>query len=89
MNITQWIIFGIIAGIFIHQSDRTNLRGGLLGALLLGVLGAIEGGYLIKFLLDSANEASLQGVAAILPTVAAIIGAMFLVSLRKTFSRIS
>ncbi len=46
MNIASWILFGIIVGIVANSIDPSISKGGLLGAILLGIGGAIVGGFL-------------------------------------------
>lgn len=46
MNIIAWTVFGILAGIVAHYSDNREAKGGktLVGAILVGILGALSGG---------------------------------------------
>lgn len=46
MNIIFWIAFGLIAGFVANVFDPRPARGGLLGMLVLGILGAVLGGFL-------------------------------------------
>lgn len=46
MNLLTWIIFGLIVGIIANLLDPEPEKGGLIGAIMLGVLGAILGGFL-------------------------------------------
>ncbi len=46
MNIISWIIFGLIVGIIANAIDPEPARGGLLNAMLLGIVGALIGGFL-------------------------------------------
>jgi uncharacterized membrane protein YeaQ/YmgE (transglycosylase-associated protein family) len=46
MNIISWILFGLIVGIVANAVDPSPDRGGLLNAILLGVVGALVGGFL-------------------------------------------
>ena len=50
MNIASWILFGIIVGIVANSIDPSVSRGGLLGAILLGIGGAIIGGFLANII---------------------------------------
>lgn len=46
MNILAWIAFGLITGIVANMIDPIPSKGGLLGAVVLGVAGALVGGFL-------------------------------------------
>ena len=46
MDITSWILFGLAAGVIANIIDPRPAEGGLLGAVILGVLGALVGGFL-------------------------------------------
>lgn len=48
LNIISWVVFGLIVGFVVHLIDPRDVRGGVLGTLILGILGAILGGYLAK-----------------------------------------
>jgi uncharacterized membrane protein YeaQ/YmgE (transglycosylase-associated protein family) len=76
MNILAWIVFGLIAGVvakFIgNERERTD-PAGLFGAILLGVAGAVIGGYLSSLLLGwDVNGFSIAGL------VVAVAGALVL-----------
>jgi uncharacterized membrane protein YeaQ/YmgE (transglycosylase-associated protein family) len=45
MNIIFWIIFGLIAG-GIANFLSPDSRGGIIGSIFLGIIGAVVGGYL-------------------------------------------
>jgi len=45
MTIIYWIIFGLIAGT-IANFIAPRSHGGIVGSILLGIIGAIVGGYL-------------------------------------------
>ena len=46
MSILSWILFGLIVGIVANAIDPDRNKGGLLGAVLLGIVGALAGGFL-------------------------------------------
>lgn len=46
MNIIAWIVFGLIVGIVANAIDPQPARGGMLGAIFLGIVGALIGGFL-------------------------------------------
>jgi uncharacterized membrane protein YeaQ/YmgE (transglycosylase-associated protein family) len=50
MNILSWILFGAIVGAIANMVDPRPSSGGLLGAIVLGILGAVIGGFLANLL---------------------------------------
>lgn len=50
-NIMSWLILGFMAGFIAHIIDNRVVRGGFLGTLMMGVLGALAGGYLTNLFL--------------------------------------
>lgn len=53
MEIFGWIVFGLIAGIIANLIDPSPDAGGILGAIVLGILGAVVGGFLANLLLGA------------------------------------
>lgn len=50
MNILSWILFGLIVGIVANSIDPTENHGGVLGAIFLGIIGSLIGGFLANFI---------------------------------------
>ncbi len=50
MSIIGWILFGLITGIVANAIDPHEGSGGILGAIVLGVVGAIVGGFLASLI---------------------------------------
>lgn len=50
MNLLTWILFGLIVGIIANAIDPQPNKGGLFGAILLGIGGAFLGGFLANLL---------------------------------------
>jgi len=46
MGFLGWIVLGLIAGAIARAILKDNLRGGWLASLVLGVIGAIVGGFI-------------------------------------------
>ena len=53
MGIFTWIIFGALAGWVASLILKTNEQQGLIGNIIVGILGAVVGGYLAGILFDS------------------------------------
>lgn len=51
MSVIGWIIFGLIAGAVANAIDPHPSSGGIVGAMVLGVVGAMVGGFLANLLL--------------------------------------
>lgn len=50
MNLLAWALFGLIVGILAHSFDPSSSHGGVLGAILLGIGGALVGGFLANII---------------------------------------
>jgi uncharacterized membrane protein YeaQ/YmgE (transglycosylase-associated protein family) len=50
MNIITWVLFGMIVGVVANAIDPSPNRGGVLGSILLGIVGALVGGFLANLL---------------------------------------
>jgi uncharacterized membrane protein YeaQ/YmgE (transglycosylase-associated protein family) len=79
MNILLWIVFGLIAGVVAKFIDKGSQRvdaAGLVGTGLLGIVGAVVGGYLSSLLLGwDVNAFSIPGL------VVAVVGALLVLFL--------
>lgn len=51
MSVLSWIIFGLIAGTLANIIDPRPSSGGIVGAIILGIVGALVGGFLANMLL--------------------------------------
>lgn len=80
MNILSWILFGAASGILANVVDPSPSRGGLLGAMVLGILGAILGGFISNIVfgvgITGFNVQSL---------IVATLGALLLLFLQRAF----
>ncbi len=76
MDILIWLLFGSLIGWIASIITRTDEDQGVLSNLLIGVLGAVSGGYFSKLIgfseLKGFNDASL---------IIALIGATILVTI--------
>ena len=50
MNIVSWILFGLIVGVVANAIDPHPNKGGLIGSMLLGIVGALTGGFLANII---------------------------------------
>lgn len=51
MSTISWIIFGLIAGTVANIIDPRPSSGGVIGAIILGIVGALVGGFLANLVL--------------------------------------
>ena len=80
-NLLSWIIFGFIAGFIVNLIDPNDNRG-LGSTVILGVLGAIVGGFLSSLFLGTPVIGfSFEGLSA------AVIGGLVLAIIAQMFSR--
>ena len=49
MNILSWILFGLIVGMVANAID-TLPKGGFMGSVLLGIVGALVGGFIANLI---------------------------------------
>ena len=50
MNLFTWLVFGLIVGVIAYLVDPDQSRGGILGTTVLGIVGALVGGFLANSL---------------------------------------
>lgn len=82
MNITAWIVFGLVTGIIANVVDPHPERGGLIGALILGILGAILGGIIGNIIFGI----SLSGFN-MLSFAIAVLGSLLLLFIGRAFGK--
>ena len=82
MNILSWAVFGLIAGVIANAIDPEPSSGGVLGAIVLGVVGALVGGFL-------ANLVFGVGVTGfnISSLVVAVLGSLLVLMAGRAFRR--
>jgi len=78
MGIVAWIIFGAIAGWIASLIVKTNGEQGMLGNIVVGILGAMIGGFLAGALLNSGGVTGFN----ISSFVIAVIGAVILLMIK-------
>jgi uncharacterized membrane protein YeaQ/YmgE (transglycosylase-associated protein family) len=82
MNLLSWLIFGLIVGIVAHMVDPAPDGGGIVGTLILGVLGALVGGFL-------ANLVFGVGISGFNFTsfIVAVLGSLLLLFIQRAVRR--
>lgn len=82
MGILSWIIVGLIAGFLAGQVMRGG-GFGLIGDIVVGIVGALIGGFLAGVLLNNPNAVNGINLSSIL---VAFIGAVILLGILRLFS---
>jgi uncharacterized membrane protein YeaQ/YmgE (transglycosylase-associated protein family) len=82
MGLLAWIVVGLIAG-WLASSVMKGHGSGLVGDLVLGVVGALLGGFLAATLLKMPNAVNGINIMSIL---VAFLGAVILIALLRTVS---
>jgi uncharacterized membrane protein YeaQ/YmgE (transglycosylase-associated protein family) len=82
MSWLAYIVFGLIAGSIANMIDPRPSRGGILGSIVLGIAGAIVGGWLGEMLFGA-------GVSGFNFTsfLVAVAGALLLLFIGRMFTR--
>ncbi len=82
MDLLAWIIFGLITGVVANAIDPHPSSGGVVGAIVLGVVGAVIGGFI-------ANLTFGVGVTGFNVTsfAVAILGALLLLYVGRALRR--
>ena len=81
MSIIGWIVLGLIAGWLAGQFMRGSGYG-IIGDIVLGILGALVGGWLTSALLgrDMVNGFNIESL------IVAVLGAIVLIAISRLFT---
>jgi uncharacterized membrane protein YeaQ/YmgE (transglycosylase-associated protein family) len=82
MNILAWLVFGLIIGVIANIIDPRQSSGGILGAIVLGVVGALVGGFLGNLLFGvSVTGFNLSSF------IVAVLGSLLVLFIGRALSR--
>jgi uncharacterized membrane protein YeaQ/YmgE (transglycosylase-associated protein family) len=84
MGIIAWIIFGALAGWIASIIMRNNAEQGALGNIIVGILGALLGGFLVRALSNDSQGITGFNLSSL---IVAIIGAVILLAIMRAFRR--
>jgi uncharacterized membrane protein YeaQ/YmgE (transglycosylase-associated protein family) len=88
INIIAWIVLGAIAGYIAGLLVKGDERWGVLGHIVLGIVGAIVGGFIVSALLPGNPGAGASNGDINIPSIiVAIIGAVIVVWVVNFFMR--
>ena len=71
MGILSWIVLGAIAGFLANMV--VGGREGLIGTIILGIIGAVVGGYLARAMLHMGGVTGVNIASIVIAVVGAII----------------
>ncbi|MFF5703609.1 GlsB/YeaQ/YmgE family stress response membrane protein [Streptomyces sp. NPDC012794] len=86
MGIIAWILIGLLAGIIAKMLMPGKDPGGIIVTLLIGIAGALLGGWLGKVIF---GVDSVDGFFELSTWIAAIVGSLILLVVFRLFSRAS
>lgn len=83
MTLFAWVIFGLVVGVITHLIDPAESWGGILGTIVLGIIGAIVGGFLANLTLGlSISGFNFQSF------IIAVLGALLVLFVQRSFRRV-
>ena len=84
MDVVSWLLFGLIVGIVANAIDPRPNQGGLVGSLMLGVSGALLGGFMANLIFGYTAPQGFNMMSFLV----AIIGSFALLMLSRAFRNI-
>lgn len=81
IEIITWIILGALAGWIASIIMKTNAEQGALGNIIVGILGAFIGGFLLRTLTGSEANSFIGSL------LTAIVGAVILLAIMRIFRK--
>lgn len=82
MGILSWIIFGALAGWVASMIAGNNAEQGFIGNIVVGIIGAIVGGFLMGLLVDSPGVTGFN----LSSFVVAVVGAVLILFVKNKLS---
>ena len=73
MGLITWLIFGAVAGWLASLINRTNREQGWIGNIVLGIVGALVGGFLWNLITDADGSLDFTVGSLIIAVVGALI----------------
>ncbi|MCC6731496.1 MAG: GlsB/YeaQ/YmgE family stress response membrane protein [Chthonomonadales bacterium] len=85
MSLIAWIVVGLVVGFLakLVMPDTEDASGGLLGTLILGVVGAVIGGWIWNIALNQPGTTGIDIGSIFI----AFIGAIILIGVLRLFTR--
>ncbi|HEX3301617.1 MAG TPA: GlsB/YeaQ/YmgE family stress response membrane protein [Thermomicrobiales bacterium] len=73
MGLILWLIFGALAGWLASLINGTNREQGWVGNIILGILGALVGGFIYNLIADGSFSAGFNVGSLIVAIIGALI----------------
>jgi len=73
MGLILWLIFGALAGWLASLINGTNREQGWIGNIILGILGALVGGFIYNLIVDGSFDAGFNVGSLIVAIIGALI----------------
>lgn len=83
LNLLAWALLGLIAGWIADLIVPGKAPGGLIGSMLVGIVGAVFGGFIFQLL----GGPGLAGPLTLTSLIIAVLGAVVLLYLLRALSR--
>lgn len=80
-----WLLIGVVAGFVARKIMGGTSSGGLLGDLVMGIVGALVGGYGVSLVLPANMQGAVGGLIGTI--VVATLGAMLLIWIVRQFKK--
>ncbi len=81
-NLLSWLLFGLVIGVVASVIEDSRERGGNLGTIMLGVLGALMGGLTANVVLGTNISVFNFDTFSI-----AVIGSLFIIFVQRSIKR--
>lgn len=82
-NLISWIVFGLIAGVIAKLLMPGKDPGGCIITMLLGIAGAVIGGYLAQFLNMGGETGRIGDRGFLIRMAFAVVGAIIILAIYR------
>jgi uncharacterized membrane protein YeaQ/YmgE (transglycosylase-associated protein family) len=86
-GILGWLILGLLAGVIAKAVMPGRDPGGVLMTIVIGIVGAVIGGFLGQSLLGYGRAGDVNSPGAGMSLVLAVLGSVILLALYRVFTR--
>jgi uncharacterized membrane protein YeaQ/YmgE (transglycosylase-associated protein family) len=87
IEIFTWLVLGLVAGFLGKFLYPGSQGGGILATIILGIVGAIVGGYLAQILIGTAGIAAIAGVLSLPSLIFAVLGSLVVIFFWGLFNK--
>ena len=79
LNLISWVVLGLVAGLIAKAIYPGNQGGGIVATIILGILGALVGGWLGNTFIGGAGAAAAAGAFSLSSVIFAVLGAIVII----------